>query len=67
MLVKMVATIPQSKSVLNPLRKKTTDLLGEGFEGLISTVRQYQSDDCERWQLILVIFREEIEANYFPF
>jgi hypothetical protein len=34
---------------------------------LVSTVRQYQSDDCERWQLILVILSEEIKAGYFPF
>lgn len=65
--MKMVATIPQSKSVLNPLLKKTTDLLGEEFEGLVSTVRQYESHDCGWWQLIPVIFKEEIEANYFPF
>ncbi len=63
--MKIAATIAQSKSVLNPLRKNTTVLLGDGFEGLVSTVRKDESDDCERWQLILVAMSEEIEVNYF--
>jgi hypothetical protein len=65
MLIKIAATMPHSKSVLKPLRKNTTVLLGDGFEGLVSTVRIDESDDGERWQLILVTLSEEIEANYF--
>ncbi len=57
--------MPQSKSVLKPLRKNTAVLLGDGFEVLVSTVRNDESDDGERWQLILVTLSEEIEANYF--
>ena len=57
--------MPQSKSVLKPLRKNTAVLLGDGFEVLVSTVRNDESDDGERWQLILVTLSEEIEVNYF--